>query len=251
MLRIEKVIALDGHTHVDAAAKCSSSAVNTLEILHEIKHFWDELDWPDIESSYLYVCKIIDDTCRCCLFYVGRLAKRAERLGKIDNTYEMKFEEQREKEWCLAVNNIEYLRQNLLIFAKEYKFEEVIADIVTVRGAVEAERCSATLQNIIDSAIDNKTNAISELIEIVVKRLSPAMRRFLVEGSKLFRQDKNSMERILVYLQDSLAIFQVQLNETIFNNCLEAIFQELSHSLHEIFQTHINVREDCGINHFK
>lgn len=231
------------HTHVDALAKCSSSAVNTLEILHEIKHFWDELDWPDIESSYLYVCKIIDDTCRCCLFYVSRLSQRAERLGKMDNTYEMKFEEQREREWCLAVNNIEYLRQNLLIFAQEYKFEEVIAQIVTVRGADEAERCSNTLQNIIDNAIDNKTNAIGELIDIVVKRLSPAMRRFLVEGSKLFRQDKNSMERILVYLQDSFAIFRSQLNETIFDNCLAAIFQELSHSLHEIFEAHINVRK--------
>lgn len=58
--RIVKAIELDQLQAVDDAVKYSSSAVDTLAIFYQIKIFWQQLDWPDIEGSYTFVAKIID-----------------------------------------------------------------------------------------------------------------------------------------------------------------------------------------------
>lgn len=240
LVRIEKAIELDQLIPVDETVKYSSSAVDTLAIFYQIKIFWQQLDWPDIESSYMFVGKIVDDICRCCVFYADRMSTRVEGLGEIQNVYETKFEVTRE--WCLAINNIDYIRQSLSPFVKELKFEEIIAKLADFRSPLEADRCSETLKNVIENAIDTETNKILELIEVVAKRMSPAMRRFLTEGAELLNQDSNSMDRLMMYLEDSLKTLNGELNEINFERILDAIWVELSHILYELVQTNIDVR---------
>jgi hypothetical protein len=45
---------------VDATAKHSSSVVDTIAIFNLIKVFWQELDWPEAESGYTFLTRIID-----------------------------------------------------------------------------------------------------------------------------------------------------------------------------------------------
>lgn len=119
--RIEKAIELDQLIAVDNSVKYSSSAVDTLAIFYQIKIFWQQLDWPDVEGSYIFVGKIVDDICRCCVFYADRMSIRVEGLGDIQSVYENKFEVTRE--WCLAINNIDYIRQSLSPFIKVNEFK--------------------------------------------------------------------------------------------------------------------------------
>lgn len=42
------------------------------------------------------------------------MSERVEKLGNVTTVYEKKFEVT--QEWCLAINNIEYIRENLLSF---------------------------------------------------------------------------------------------------------------------------------------
>lgn len=114
--RIEKAIELDQLVAVDDTVKYSSSAIDTLAIFYQIKIFWQQLEWPDIEGCYMFVGKIVDDICRCCEFYADRMSNRVEGLGDIQNVYENRFEVTRE--WCLAINNIDYIRQSLSPFVK-------------------------------------------------------------------------------------------------------------------------------------
>lgn len=77
--RIEKAVELDSLVPVDTTVKYSSSAVDTLTIfyqvrkrliflvnnnftffLRQIKVFWEQLNWPDIEGCYTFIAKIID-----------------------------------------------------------------------------------------------------------------------------------------------------------------------------------------------
>lgn len=117
LIRIEKAIELDQLTPVDDTVKYSSSAVDTLAIFYQIKTFWQQLDWPDVEDSYIFVSKIVDDICRCCIFYADRMSTRVEGLGDYNTVYESnKFEVT--QEWCLAINNIDYIRQSLSPFVK-------------------------------------------------------------------------------------------------------------------------------------
>lgn len=81
LTRIEKAIELDQLVPVDDSVKYSSSAVDTLAIFYQIKIFWQQLAWPDVEGAYMFVGKIVDDICKCCVFYADKMSDRVEGLG--------------------------------------------------------------------------------------------------------------------------------------------------------------------------
>ncbi len=60
MQRIIKAVQLDQLRPVDDLVKHSSSAVDIKTVLLQIKTFWKQLDWPDVEASYAFVSKILD-----------------------------------------------------------------------------------------------------------------------------------------------------------------------------------------------
>lgn len=73
MQRIERAVELDKLAKVDSSVEYSSSAVDTLAIFYQIKYFWEQLAWPDVEGSYSFVAKIIDDICKCSLYYSDKM----------------------------------------------------------------------------------------------------------------------------------------------------------------------------------
>ncbi|XP_055377531.1 protein unc-13 homolog 4B isoform X2 [Condylostylus longicornis] len=239
LTRIEKAIDLDKLVPVDETVKYSSSAVDTLAIFYQIKIFWQQLGWPDAEGAYIFVSKIVDDICRCCVFYADRMSKRVEEIDFHINNRD-KFEVTRE--WCLAINNIDYIRQSLNPFIKELGADEIIVKIGEYRSDLEAQRCSATIKNVIENAIDTERNKIIELIEEVARKMSPAMRRFLTEGAEILHQDSNSMDRIMMYLENALSTLNAELNEVNFERILEAIWCEISVILFELVQANLEKR---------
>ena len=60
MQRIIKAVDLDDLSPVDDLVQHSSSAVDIRTVLMQIKTFWAQLCWPDVESSYAYISKILD-----------------------------------------------------------------------------------------------------------------------------------------------------------------------------------------------
>lgn len=67
MQRIIKAVDLDDLSPVDDLVQHSSSAVDIRTVLMQIKTFWAQLCWPDVESSYAYISKILDVSFVFCL----------------------------------------------------------------------------------------------------------------------------------------------------------------------------------------
>ena len=55
-----QAVELDDLSPVDDLVKHSSSAVDIRTVLMQIKTFWAQLSWPDVESSYAFISKILD-----------------------------------------------------------------------------------------------------------------------------------------------------------------------------------------------
>ncbi|XP_075147164.1 C2 and C2B_Munc13-like domain-containing protein staccato isoform X2 [Haematobia irritans] len=235
--RIEKAIELDELKAVDETVKYSSSAVDTIAIFYQIKMFWDQLDWPDAEGSYTFVAKIVDDICRCCVFYAQRMSRRVNTLTSGNSEF---FHVS--TEWCLAINNIDYIRQSLPSFLKELGTDRVIKRLAEYCTNLEAERCEVTIMNVIDNALDTEKNQILELIEIVARKMSPPIRRFLAEGAEVLHEDSNSMERLMMYLETSLATLYNTLNEYNFARTFEAIWAQISVIMYELIQSNLDKR---------
>ncbi|EEZ97425.2 BAI1-associated protein 3-like Protein [Tribolium castaneum] len=236
--RIEKAVELDKLVPVDTTVRYSSSAVDTISIFYQVKVFWQQLNWPDVEGCYTFIAKIIDDICRCCVFYAERMAMRVDGMGV--QTDEKKFEVT--NEWCLAINNIEYVRQSLQPFTDELGMEGVIEKLADLKSAMEAKRCQDTLNTVIANAIDTVKNEIIALLETVVKKMVPAMKRLLIEGAELFNQDSNSIDRLMLYVDSNLSTLHNELNEENFNRVLEIVWDNLDGILKEIIQSNLEKR---------
>ena len=55
-----QAVELDDLSPVDELVKHTSSAVDIRTVLMQIKTFWAQLCWPDVESSYAFISKILD-----------------------------------------------------------------------------------------------------------------------------------------------------------------------------------------------
>ncbi|CRK88354.1 CLUMA_CG002131, isoform A [Clunio marinus] len=240
LTRIQKAIELDPLIAVDATVKYSSSAVDTLAIFYQIRIFWQQLAWPSAEGAFIFVSKIVDDICRCCVFYADKMAERVDSLGMVETVYEKKF--QVTTEWCLAINNIDYIRQSIHSFVKELGVDDIIRNMSDFRGPLDAKRCSDTIQNVMENAIDTEKNKILELIEKLARKMNPAMRRFLTEGAELFDTDSNAMDRLMMYMEDSLKTLHTELNDDNFTRVLDAIWVEISCILYDLVQGSIEKR---------
>ncbi|KAF2898858.1 hypothetical protein ILUMI_07316 [Ignelater luminosus] len=238
--RIDKAVELDNLTPVDDTVKYSSSALDTLTIFHQIKIFWDQLNWPDVEGSYTFIAKIIDDICRCCVFYADKVDHKVDGMGEIQDSYEKRFEVTRE--WCLAINNIDYVGQSLKPFAEQLGLEDILKQLADIRCLLEAQRCRETLQTVLDNSIDTVKNKIIELLETVARKMTPAMKKLLIEGAELLHQDSNSIDKVMRYLDNNLATLHEELNEDNFERILEIIWDYLGNILTDLIQSNIERR---------
>lgn len=89
MQRIERAVELDKLVQIDSSVKHSSSAVDTLAIFYQIKVFWHQLAWPDAEGSYSFVAKIIDDICKCSLYYADKMGYKVSRTVEKDKRFDV------------------------------------------------------------------------------------------------------------------------------------------------------------------
>lgn len=167
------------------------------------------------------------------------MSSRVEGMGDTQDAYEKKFEVT--SEWCLAINNIDYVRQSLKPFTEELGLVDIIQKLSDLRSPMEADRCRQTLNNVIENAIDTVRNKIIELLEIVAGKMSPAMTKLLIEGAEILHQDSNSIDKVMRYLDNNLATLHEYLNDDNFNRTLEIFWENLSKILHDILQNNLDV----------
>ncbi|XP_014272983.1 protein unc-13 homolog 4B isoform X1 [Halyomorpha halys] len=234
IMRINKAIELDNLKPVDDSVTYSSSAVDTLSIFYQIKVFWTQLAWPDVEGNYTFVAKIIDDICRCCVHFADKMGTKVETLGESESVYGKKFEVT--NEWCLAINNIDYIRQSIEPFVTQLGTDDLLTKLSDLRNPKAAEHCKQTLKLVVENALDNVRNKIIDLLEKVSLKMSPNVKRFLLGGGEILNQGNNHMDRLINYLDDNLTTLNSQLNSDNFEKILAILWDKIYSILNELIQ---------------
>lgn len=112
MQRIERAVVLDKLVKVTAAVEYSSSAVDTLAIFYQIKVFWQQLAWPDPEGCYSFVAKIVDDICRCSVYYSDKMGFRVNCGINSNKRFEVTKEVTRKKFYFVNARAVSVCRQS-------------------------------------------------------------------------------------------------------------------------------------------
>ncbi|CAG5090340.1 Similar to stac: Protein unc-13 homolog 4B (Drosophila melanogaster) [Cotesia congregata] len=245
--RIERAVEFDTLQPVDSSVQYSSSAVDTLTIFYQIKVFWTQLAWPDVEGSYTFIAKIIDDICKCTISYADMMASKAEKVDQqiqsLDNNssvYDKKFEVS--NAWCFAINNIDYIRTSIGPLTHDLGLQDIIDSLSENKTQQEADRCRQTLELLINNTMDTVKNKIIELLEVVANKMQPAMSRYLMEGAELIDTTSNAMDRLLQYLDTNITVLHDNLNEDNFERVLLVIWEIMSETLYKLVYANLEKR---------
>ncbi|XP_034180927.1 C2 and C2B_Munc13-like domain-containing protein staccato isoform X1 [Osmia lignaria lignaria] len=243
--RIDRAVEFDTLQAVDNTVQYSSSAVDTLTIFYQIKVFWTQLAWPDIEGSYTFIAKIIDDICKCSIAYADKMAKKAELTTELEQLSESSVYDKKffvSTAWCFAINNIDYIRTSIAPLANDLGLQNIVDVLAEKKTQEDAERCRQTLQLIIDNATDTVKNKIFELLQVVANKMAPAMNRYLMEGAELIDTTSNAMDRLLQYLDNNLTTLHDNLNEDNFERVLIVIWEIMSETLYQLVNNNLEKR---------
>ena len=69
---------------VDQLVKHTSSAVDIQTVFGQVATFWHQLSWPDSETSYVFVSRMLDDVCKSAIFYAEKMCSKATESPDFD-----------------------------------------------------------------------------------------------------------------------------------------------------------------------
>lgn len=236
--RIKKAIEMDKLIPIDEMVKYSTSAIDTLAIFQSIKEFWLHLNWPDVETAYTFMAKIVDDVCHCCVCYADEMAARnldSEDIQNLDEFYVT-------PDVCSIINNIDYLRANLPKFIVELDIDELISNLSVYRSHANAQRCQQTLKNFVENAVDTIENQIIELIEYIAYKMCTHLHKCLWEAAECLHQNSHLIDRLMGNLEKSLHSLSTNLIEMNFKRILAAVWQKFKIFFNTLLQNCLDVR---------
>ncbi|XP_026805055.1 protein unc-13 homolog 4B isoform X2 [Rhopalosiphum maidis] len=233
MQRIERAVELDKLVKVDTSVEYSSSAVDTLAIFYQIKVFWQQLAWPDAEGSYSFVAKIIDDICRCSVYFSDKTAYKVNNTVIENKRFEVT------KEWCLAVNNIDYVKQSIRPFVNDLGITKLMDSLANYKSEISADHCKKTLDLVVDNAIDTVNNKIIDLLQTVVNKMSPEISKFLMEGAEVINTNNTHLDNLMLYLDENLCTLSKELNEENFQRILDIIVDQIATIMYNLIQNNL------------
>lgn len=231
MQRIIKAVDLDNLTPIDELVKHSSSAVDLRTVLIQVKTFWRQLNWPDVEASYAFISKILDDVCKTTIFYADKMCERVATVQKNNNNDGIKFEVS--ESLCLAINNIDYVLQYIQPFVDDLGYDATLSGLETLDGEMVAASCRRTLATLVQNAVENVENKILEVLEEVGENMAPVIQKFLLEGSALVTYAGRDKESLLSYLDKNLLLLKEKLNDTNFDRILSVIWDSSAQTLED------------------
>ncbi|KOB79071.1 putative succinate semialdehyde dehydrogenase, mitochondrial [Operophtera brumata] len=139
------------------------------------------------------------------------MAGRVESVGAVSTVFEERFEVT--TAWCVAINNIDYVRQSLEPFVAELGMEDIVQRLSEARGT-----------NNIDYVRQSLEPFVAELgMEDIVQRLSEARSPFEAQSLEPFVAELG-MEDIVERLSETRSAFEAQrCKETMQNVIANAI----------------------------
>jgi hypothetical protein len=249
MVRIVRAVRLDSLQPVALTAGHSSSAQDICTVLAQIRTFWGQLSWPDLETGYVFISRIMDDVCKAVIFYAEKMCARAEegrreRSEQKEKEQELELEQEQEleaplgctAEQCLAINNIDYVLSHIQTFVEDLGTQELLRKLEEEAGSLVASACRKTIKTLLKSTLENVENQILTVLEEVGERLAPSVERFLEEAPSLPAEEGRELLR---ELDKALVFLRARLVAANFRRLLSHLWAVSAGLLSDILQQNI------------
>ena len=253
-IRFLQAVKLDDLKPVDEISNHTSSAVDVRTVLCQIKTFWLQLSWPDVETSYVFISRILDDVCRAIIFYSDKMCAKAEEERKIASLGSKNLH--CTKEQCLAINNIDFVKSYINQFVSELGIDNILNKLEESKGGLVADACKKTIRTLMKNSVENVENQIFSILEGVGSKMAPTIEKFLFEGQVCSSTSSGQPDtsasvlavaadkrNLLQYLDENLIFLKQRLYPANFERVLSVMWAVSSSSLSDILHKSIEKKK--------
>ena len=240
MVRIVRAVQLDNLRPVDEMSQHTSSAVDLRTVLNQIKTFWTQLSWPDTETNYVFISRIMDDVCKAMIFYAEKMCSKAETHRRSNTGVNPLVHCTVEQ--CLAINNIDLVMTYINPFIADLGIETVLDKLEQQKGGLVAAACRKTIRTLMKNSVENVENQIYTILEDVGSKMAPTIERFLFEG-QIHNNPQSDRRALLHYLDENLIFLKSRLVPANFERVLSIMWAVSAKSLADIVHKSIEKRK--------
>ena len=241
MVRIVRAVQQDNLRPVDELSQHTSSAPDLRIVLEQIKTFWLQLSWPDTETNYVFISRIMDDVCKALIFYAEKMCSKAETHRK-SNTGPTNPMIHCTVEQCLAINNIDLVMSYINPFIADLGIESVLEKLEQQKGGLVSDACRKTIRTLMKNSVENVENQIYTILEDIGSKMAPTIERFLFEG-QIHNNPQSDRRALLHYLDENLIFLKSRLVPSNFERVLSIMWAVSAKSLADIVQKGIEKRK--------
>lgn len=216
---------MDNLKPVTTDSKHSSSAIDTLAVLHSIKKFWEDLKWPNEDEAAKITINISGDICRFAGIYFDNIVSHIEKADVMKHygIFQVPLEV------YVAVCNISFVSQG-------------------IRKLVKAEENQTEIQDRMEEVVENvlKQGKLrsKKLIQKSIKKMVPSIRKLLLEGADVVTRANDVGDRAIVYIDDALTNFHKDLYEEDFIIAGKSLWQSILDVFTELISKSLEVKRE-------
>ncbi|XP_065216233.1 protein unc-13 homolog 4B-like [Planococcus citri] len=229
MRKIEDAVEMEYFVPVDEMVLHSSSADDVLNVVYQVKKFWDQLEWPDVKDSYFFLVKIIQDVSAAVMHYADLTINKINSGDKETKTYSI-------NDWCVAIINVDFVFHEIRPLASELGADKLLHSLSDYSSMTAADRCQRTLDEMIKNSFEGINKKIINLLETFSKKMEPSIERFLQEGAELLHQQPKVIDYLKEFLDENLINLNSKLNSEIFHHLLDMLWEQISEILDRLIE---------------
>ncbi|XP_019614000.1 PREDICTED: BAI1-associated protein 3-like isoform X1 [Branchiostoma belcheri] len=229
--RLEKAVELDKVELVHSMVKHSTSAVDATCCFGQIREFYRQLDWPDPVGAYTFVTLVMEDICSGARYYAELMHKKLKAAGYFDDEGQFDITDQ----LCITLNNIEHVKRSLTSLPESLGFADIERSMQKVYGEVGGQQSHRTLVNMMESANDDMSNKVADVVIVVGKKMEPDIKKFvfhLAWAPDSARTD-DAICPLMEYLDNNLKTLNMSLLRANFDKILDEIWNVVLRELKE------------------
>ncbi|XP_035709370.1 protein unc-13 homolog 4B [Folsomia candida] len=171
---ITRCVNIDTVSMDNIHAQTSTSALDTAAVIHQLVQFWERLMWPDVCENYVIIHFLIEVMCYFTVLYAERKLEKLELEGYFDTIDQFDISER----LCIALNNIEYVKEALEGIPEEIKYDALIRELEDKCGITrETYNYRIRLKQVFTFTYVNVDLIFNSILEGVGKRVRPEIKR--------------------------------------------------------------------------
>lgn len=199
---------MDDLKPVTCDSKHSSSAVDTLTVLHSVKKFWEDLKWPDEDEAVKISTNVSGDICRFAAIYYDNLVHRVEKSDAMTHfgIFQIPLEV------YIAVCNIGFVSNGI---------RQILEPSENVILANER------IKKVVEITLKHGRSRAEKLIQNSIKKMLPSIRKLLLEGAEVPTRVNEVGDRVILYIDDALISFKKDLYEEDFTTAKRLLWESI------------------------